>query len=104
MNRPDFKSAKVEAKKEEVNIKKAENVVEVLESMLDKNKSKIKNLKSFKQDILVELSKLFELPHDQKCAVMRDNLQQLSIERVINELEKNRNRDDNYNDFFSNII
>ena len=88
MKRPDFKLLKVEEKKKEVIIEKTENIAEVLESMMDRKNNKIKSLKNFKQNILIKLSKLFDLPCDNKCAVLRENLQQLSLEKVQTELLK----------------
>ena len=61
-------------------------------------------LKHFKQDVLIELSKLFELPHDQKCAVLRENLQELSIEKVLCELDRQRNKNDNNDNLIQLIL
>ena len=71
---------------------KTENIFRVLESMIDKKNNKVKSMKNFKQDILIELSKLFNLPHDKKCAVLRENLQKLPLETIQTELLKEINK------------
>ena len=87
MKRPEFASTKVEQKKIEI-VRRTDNIIEVLESMIDKKNNKIKNLKSFKQEILIEVSKMFDLPHDKKCAVLRENLQNLPLDKVKSEIYK----------------
>ena len=60
-----------------------------IDKMIDRKTQKIKSLRNYKQDLLVEICKVFDLPtEDVKCNKMRQNIQTLPIDRIISELEK----------------